>query len=296
LDVAGTVRDGRGGAAVVSGVRPAVVGDLDSQTDWNAALAGVDSVVHLAARVHVMHETERDPLAVFRQVNTYGTERLASQAAAAGVRRLVYVSTIKVNGEETVEAPFSERDPPQPGDAYATSKWEAEQVLMRVSKSTGMEVVIVRPPLVYGPGVRGNFLGLMRLIDKGVPLPVGSCHNRRSLLGLDNFVDFLAACVDHPAAVGEIFVLSDGEDLSTPDLIRRLAAAMGRPARLLPIRSSLLRLAARMVGRPGIYRRLCGSLQVDSSHARRMLGWVPPQTVDAGLAVTAQAFMQCPER
>jgi UDP-glucose 4-epimerase len=159
-----------------------------------------------------------------------------------------------------------------------------------------MEVVIVRPPLVYGPGVKGNFQSLMRLIYKGVPLPVGSCGNRRSLLGLHNFVDFLTTCIDHPAAAGRTFVLSDGEDLSTPDLIRRLARAMEKPARLLPIPPGVLRFATKLIRRPGIYRRLCGSLQVDSSHARRMLGWVPPQTVDAGLAVTAQAFMQHPER
>lgn len=292
VDVAGAVRKDHGNAVCAAGARAVVIDDLGGQTEWTAALTGVDSVVHLAARVHVMREAESDPRTAYHTINTLGTERLATQAVAAGVRRFVYVSTIKVNGEETYDKPFSERDRVHPSDLYANSKWEAEQALMRVSRATGLEVVIARPPLVYGPGVKGNVLSLMRLIYKGVPLPVGACHNQRSLLGLGNFVDFLVTCVDHPAAAGETFVLSDGEDLSTPDLIRRLAAAMDRPARLLSIPPVIFRLAARMIGRPSIYQRLCGSLQVDSGHARRLLGWTPPQSVDAGLAVTAQAFLR----
>jgi len=292
MEVAGAARKDHANEVRAFGARPVVIGDLDSQTDWMAAMTGIDCVVHLAARVHVMREVESDPLAAFRAVNTFGSERLALQAAAAGVRRFVYISTIKVNGEYTENKPFSEQDKPQPSDPYAVSKWEAEQALRRLAVESGLEVVVVRPPLVYGPGVKGNFLSLMRLVHKGIPLPLGRCDNRRSLLGLDNFVDFLAMCIDHPACPGRTFVLSDGEDLSTPDLIRNLAAAMGRPARLLSIPSTWLEFAASLLDRRDVYQRLCGSLQVDSSFARRSLGWSPPQTVDAGLTATARAFLQ----
>lgn len=292
MEVAGAVRKDHGSLVCASGARPVVMGDLGSQTDWRAALAGMDCVVHLAARVHVMHELQGDPLAAFRAVNTFGTERLAIQAAAAGVRRFVYVSTIKVNGEHTRDKPFTEQDQPQPSDPYAISKWEAEQTLHKIAARTGLEVVVVRPPLVYGPGVKGNLLSLMRLVHKGVPLPLGRCDNQRSLLSLDNFVDFLATCIDHSDCPGQTFVLSDGEDLSTPGLIRHLAAAMGRPARLLLVPPTWLKFATSLLGKPGVYQRLCCSLQVDSSHARRALGWSPPQTVDAGLAATARAFLR----
>jgi nucleoside-diphosphate-sugar epimerase len=268
------------------------VGDIGATTDWTQALATVSHVVHLAARVHVMHETARDPLAEFRAVNLAGTERLAMQAAAAGVKRLIYVSTIKVNGEETPGKPFAEGDPPQPSDPYAVSKWEAEQALQRVAVTTGLELVIVRPPLIYGPGVKGNFLSLMRLVENGWPLPVGRCNNRRSLLGLGNFVSFLSLCVRHPAAAGQTFLVSDGEDLSTPELIRRLAAAMGKPPRLLSVPPSWLRVATRLLGRPGAYQRLCGSLQINSGHARQALDWLPPETVSEGLVRTVEGFFQ----
>jgi len=278
----------------IPGVDYRVVGELGSTTNWQDAVAGAKVVVHCAARVHIIHETLSDPLAAFRVVNVLGTEHLALQASAAGVQRLVYVSSIKVNGEETRDRPFTEQDRPQPSDAYAISKWEAERALHGIASRTGLEIVVVRPPLVYGPGVKGNFLSLMRLVHRGVPLPLGRCHNRRSLLGLGNFVDFLATCIDHPASSGETFVLSDGKDFSTPELIRHLAVAMGRPARLLPIPPALVQLATSVLGKPGIYQRLCGSLQVDPSHARRLLGWIPPQTTDAGLTATAQAFLKQP--
>lgn len=269
-----------------------VVGDIGPATTWEGALTDVDVIVHLAARVHVMRETEADPLTKYREVNVFGTDRLARMAADAGVKRLIYVSTIKVNGEETQEKPFAESDPPEPGDPYAVSKWEAEQALHRVAGITSLEVVVVRPPLIYGPGVKGNLMNLMRAVQNGWPLPLGSCDNRRSLIGLRNFVDFLTLCAEHPSAAAKTFLVSDGEDLSTPALIRRLAVAMGRPARLLSVPPSWLRTATRLLGRPGVYERLCGSLQVDSGLARRTLGWEPPETVNDGLARTVESFLQ----
>lgn len=292
ISVTGAVRRDQPEFSFPPDVHLTEVGTINNNTDWSTALASVDTVVHLAARVHVMRESVRDPLAEFRAVNVAGTERLAVQAARAGVKRLVYVSSIKVNGEETLDQPFVESDPPQPGDPYAVSKWEAEQALQRVAEATGLEVVVVRPPLVYGPGVKGNFLSLMGLVQKGLPLPVGRCHNHRSLLGLGNFTDFLALCVRHPAAAGKTFLVSDGEDLSTPELIRRLAAAMGRSPRLLSVPPAWLRVVTRLLGRPGVYQRLCGSLQVDSGLARRTLDWTPPETVNVGLARTVENFLQ----
>ena len=269
----------------------AIVGNIDDATDWTAALSGCNAVVHLAARVHVLHETVRDPLAEFRAVNLDGTVQLARQAAAMGVRRLVYVSTIKVNGEETQGRPFAEDDLPRPNDPYAISKWEAEQALQRVAAETGLEVVIVRPPLVHGPGVKGNFLSMMRSVGRGLPLPLASCVNRRSLIALSNFVDLLKMCISHPAAAGEVFLAADGEDLSTPELLRRVAKSLGRRARLFAFPPSLLRAGARLTGRDGIYVRLCGSLQVDAGKARELLGWTPPSSVDAELARTASWFL-----
>lgn len=292
LSMRGAVRGWKPGIPHPYSLRLFEVGNIDGHTDWSTALAGVDAVVHLAARVHVMREVARDPLAEFRAVNLAGSERLAMQAAAAGVKRLIYVSTIKVNGEETPGKPFVEGDPPQPSDPYAVSKWEAEQALQQVAGATGLELVIVRPPLIYGPGVKGNFLSLMRLVENGWPLPVGRCNNQRSLLSLGNFVSFLALCVRHPAAAGQTFLVSDGEDLSTPELIRRLAAAMSKPPRLLSVPPSWLRVATRLLGRPGVYQRLCGSLQVNSGHARQVLGWLPPETVREGLVRTVEGFFQ----
>lgn len=282
---------GRNNVRPARGSEQVVVGDIGPATDWRKALTHVGIVVHLAARVHVMRESSTSPLAAFRMVNTAGTAHLARVAAASGVKRFIYVSTVKVNGEATDDETFSERNQPGPRDPYAISKWEAEQELHKVAAGTGLEVVIVRPPLVYGPGVKGNFRNLMRVVQRGWPLPVGGCNNRRSLLGLGNFVDFLALCVHHPAAAGQTFLVSDGEDLSTPELIRRLAAAMNRPARLMNVPPSWLRAIMRAFGRAGVYQRLCGSLQVDSSLARRVLDWVPPETVQDGLARTVDDFL-----
>lgn len=238
-----------------------------------------------------MHDRAHDPLAAFRDVNTHGTERLARSAMGAGVHRIVYVSTIKVNGEATGAEPFSETDPPAPSDPHGVSKWEVEQCLQRLAADTGLEMMIVRPPLVYGPGVKGNFLTLLRWAERGIPLPLGDCRNRRSLVGLENFVDFLARCVTHPVAAGETFHAADDEDLSTSELLRWVAQALGRPARLFRAPVSWLRSGVRLVGRVAIYQRLCGSLQVDSGKGRLVLGWVPPLSVDEELARTARWFL-----
>ena len=266
------------------------MGSIDGHTDWGAALDGVTTVIHLAARVHVTRDTAADPLAEFRRVNVAGTERLALQAAARGVRRLVYVSSIKVNGERTDGRPFGDSDMPRPEGAYAQSKLEAEHVLRGIAARTGLDVVIVRPPLVYGPGVKGNFLSLLRLVDSGLPLPFARCDNRRSLIGVTNLADLLAECALHPAAAGEIFLAADGEDLSTPGLVRRVAGALGRRARLLPVPVSWLGGAARLLGRAALYERLCGSLQVDAGKAGRVLGWRPRLTVDDELTATARWY------
>ena len=273
------------------GAGKVVVGSIDGETDWRAALSGGEAVVHLAARVHVMRDTSVDPLAAFRAVNTEGALNLARQAADAGVKRFIFVSSIKVNGEGR-DTPYTEFDLPAPQDAYAFSKWEAEQGLREIELATGMEVVILRPPLVYGPGVGANFLRLMRSVERGLPLPFGRVDNRRSLLYLGNFTDAIRVCLDHPAAAGQTFLLSDGEDVSSADLIRRLALAMHRPARLLPLPPSWLRAAGALLGRGAEVDRLLGSLCVDSSKIQRELGWRPPFSMDEGLSQTADYYFR----
>ncbi len=288
----------KSGSAVRAALRRAVsldiagcevigVGDIDSKTDWTHALAGRQVVMHLAARVHVMQDDASDPLAEFRRVNVAGTENLARQAAANGVKRLVYVSSIKVNGEQTVAAPFSEADIASPQDAYGISKWEAEQALHRVAAETGLEVVIVRPPLVYGNGVKGNFAQMLKVLAKGMPLPLASVKNLRSLVYVENLVDALILCATHPAAAGNTYLVGDGEDISTPDMLRLLGDAMGHPARLFACPLPLLRLAGRMAGKSDQVDRLLGSLRVDSGKIRRELGWVPPHSLQQGLRLTA---------
>ncbi len=265
-----------------------MVGQIDSQTAWQGALEGVDTIFHLAARVHVMNETATDPLTAFRAVNTAGTLNLARQAAAAGVRRLVFLSSIKVNGEHTAPGrPFAANLPARPEDPYGQSKWEAEQGLQDLARETGLEVVVVRPPLVYGPGVRANFAALIRAVHRGWPLPLASVTgNRRSLVALDNLVDLLVTCADHPAAAQQTFLVSDGDDLSTAELLLRMASALGRSPRLLPFPPALLRLGAATLGRQAVVQRLLDNLQVDITHTRQTLGWQPPITVDEGLRRT----------
>ena len=262
----------------------AVVGSLGEPFDWAPALNGVDRVVHLAARVHVMQDSASDPLAEFRRANVAGTLALARAAADAGVRRLVFVSSIKVNGEGTREGvPFTADDPPAPVDPYGVSKREAEHGLFEIGRDTGMEVVVVRPPLVYGPGVGANFLRLLRWVERGVPLPLASVQNRRSLVYVGNLADLIVRCVDRPAAAGRTFVASDGEDLSTADLLVRLGQALRRPARLLPVPVSWLQIGARLVGRPEVAQRLVDNLQVDIGKTRELLDWSPRVSVDEGL-------------
>lgn len=274
----------------ISGQTPCVVGEIGADTDWSKALSDVCTVVHLASRVHVMKESLGDPLSAYREANTLGTVNLARQAVAAGVRRFVFVSTVKVNGEGQ-QAAYSESDTPYPTDPYAISKWEAEQGLRDVAAGSAMEVVIVRPPLVYGPGVKANFLSMMRWVDRGLPLPLGAIHNQRSLVALDNLVDFLMTCATHPAAANQTFLVSDGEDLSTTELLVRVAAALGRPARLLPVPEWMLGAAASLLGKGELARRLCGSLRVEISKAKTLLGWSPPLSVDQGLRRVAADFL-----
>ena len=279
-------------SAPLAGIEQCLIGTIDGQTNWTSALQGVDVVIHLAARVHVMRESADDALAEFRRVNVVATERLARSAATSGVKRLVYVSSIKVNGEATRdEEKFTAADTPAPQDPYGISKWEAEQTLHRLAQETGLEIVIVRPPLVYGPGVKGNFLRLLQLIFRGLPLPLASVSNLRSMIYLGNFVDALALCADHPAASGKTYLVSDGEETSTPQLIRDIARLMGRPCRLWPFPPALLKLTGHITGKLGEVERLRGSLQIDGAQIRRELDWTPPYTLDQGLAETVNWYL-----
>ncbi len=278
----------RSATSQVENAEMVVVGAIDGEICWGAALGGVDVVVHLAARVHVMNDAVADPLAEFRRVNADGTLNLARQAAAAGVRRFIFVSSIKVNGEETaLGQPFTEKDPPAPQGDYAVSKWEAEQGLMQLAAATGMEVVVIRPPLVYGPGVKANFLQMMSWLSKGVPLPLGAIGNKRSLVALANLVDLLVACIDHSAAANQTFLVADGDDVSTTELLQRLGKVLGKPARLLAVPSWLIKGLATLVGKRAAVERLLGSLQVDISKAAKLLNWSPPVSMDAALLETA---------
>lgn len=269
---------------VPSCIEEFAVGEINVATDWGSALRDVNAVIHLAARVHVMHDTEADPLTAFRAVNVDGTLNLARQAVAAGVRRFVFISSVKVNGESTEPGrAFAEADVANPQDAYGVSKHEAEQGLRQIAADTGMEVVIIRPPLVYGPGVKANFAALMRAVQRGWPLPLGAVHNQRSLVALDNLVDFIVTCITHPQAANQTFLVSDGQDLSTTELVRGMARAAGVPARLLPVPVWALQAGARLLGKGDAVQRLCGNLQVDISKARELLGWLPPVSVEEGL-------------
>jgi nucleoside-diphosphate-sugar epimerase len=264
------------------------VSELDGNTSWFSVLKDTDVVIHAAARAHIMRDGALDPLTEYRRVNVHGTLNLARQAAAAGVRRFLFLSSVKVNGESTdgLPRPFGARNDgvnAAPEDAYGLSKWEAEQGLWQIASQTGMEVVVVRPSLVYGPGVKGNFARLLGLVRSGVPLPLAAVNNRRSFIGLDNLVDLLIRCVDHPKAAGQTLLASDNHDLSTPELLRMIANAMGRSARLFPMPVPLLRLAGRALGRLNEVDRLVGSLQVDSSRTRSLLDWTPPVSVEEGV-------------
>jgi nucleoside-diphosphate-sugar epimerase len=279
-------------AVLPAGVRQLPLTSLNGTNDWSEALTDVDVVVHAAARVHVMKEVTSDPLAAFREVNVEATLNLARAAAASGVKRFIYISSIKVNGEGTAPGTaYSADDLPAPIDPYGISKFEAEQGLKVLAADTGMEVVIIRPVLVYGPGVKANFLSMMRWLYRGVPLPFGAVHNQRSLVAIDNLVDLIVTCSDHPAAANQVFLVSDGEDVSTTQLLHKLAQALGTPARLLPIPAWLMSGAAALLGQRALSDRILGSLQVDISKNRQLLGWTPPVTLDKALSLTAQHFL-----
>jgi nucleoside-diphosphate-sugar epimerase len=280
--------------ALPTGVQPAMLSSDYGSAAWHALLSQHRVVIHTVARVHIMNDPSTDPLASFREVNTKGTWDLARQAAAAGIRRFVFVSSVKVNGEETeAHHPYTSADSPAPQDPYGISKLEAEQGLHRIAKETGMEIVIIRPPLVYGPGVKANFASLLRVLQRGIPLPLGGVtQNRRSLVALDNLVDLLITCVDHPAAANRTFMVSDGEDLSTAALLRRMGMALGHPARLLPVPPELLRLGAAVIGKRNLAQRLLGNLQVDITDTRQRLDWTPRISVDEGLRRVAADMVQ----
>ena len=268
------------------------IDEIGANTDWSAALAGTNCVIHCAARAHVMHENETDALSAYRTVYVEGTRNLAEQAADAGVKRFVFLSSIKVNGERTISGSgFTSADNAFPEDAYGISKWEAEQALHEVSARTGLEVVIIRPPLVYGPGVKGNFLSLLGWLKKGIPLPLGAIHNQRSLVGIDNLIDLIITCIDHPAAANQTFLVSDDEDLSTTELLGCMSKALGKPARLVPVPVSLLHFGAKLLGKRDMAQRLLGNLQVDISHTKKVLDWAPPVSVDEGLRRTAEWYL-----
>ncbi len=279
--------------ACTDGLDMVAVANIGKNIDFSEILTGCRCVVHCAARAHVMRELEADALAAYRSVNVEGTRRLAEQAAAAGVRRFVFLSSIGVLGSHTDgREPFSVSDISSPVDDYAVSKWEAELALHEVAARTGLEVVIVRSPLIYGPGAKGNLARLLRLVHLGLPLPLGAVDNRRSFIGLDNLVDVLIRCVDHPRAVGQTFLVSDGEDLSTPDLLGRMAKGIGRSLRLVQVPVPLLRLSADIIGKRAELDRLVGSLQVDSSSTREALDWLPAVSVDAGIRKMVCAYAQ----
>ena len=294
----------RSACELPAGAESVIVGAIEGETDWTEALRGVDVVIHLAARVHVMKEAAVDPLAEFLRVNLYGTSNLAQQAARAGVKRLVYVSSIKVNGERTAptlspspspskgegKSVFSESDEPDPQDPYAISKWRAEQDLQRIAEETGIEVVIVRPPLVYGPGVKGNFISLLAAIDKGIPLPLASANNVRNLVYVGNLVDALIACATHPAAAGQTYLVSDGDDVSTALLVEMIAEALGRNSRSFNFPPEWLRAVATMLGRAEQVDRLFGSLRISDKKIRSELAWSPPYTLEQGLRATADWY------
>ncbi|APA67014.1 UDP-glucose 4-epimerase family protein [Janthinobacterium sp. 1_2014MBL_MicDiv] len=267
------------------------IGDLSATTKWAEALESCSVVIHLAARVHVMQESATDALAAYREINVAATMNLARQAAQQGVKRFVFVSSVKVNGESTGAKPFTASDTAAPQDPYGQSKHEAECALREFSRQSGMEVVIVRPPLVYGPGVRANFHRLMRLAKTGLPLPLGAVHNRRSMVALDNLVDLLILCSSHPRAAGETFLVSDDCDVSIGQLLKMLSTAMGKRSWLLPVPVSCLTFAATLLGQSMQARRLLESLQVDISHTKQTLGWLPAVSLPEAVHKTASAFL-----
>ncbi|CDU10798.1 UDP-glucose 4-epimerase [Vibrio coralliirubri] len=270
-----------------------VIPSIDASTDWSGAFEGVDCVVHCAARVHQMNETEQDALIAYRDINTLGTLNLAKQAAEAGVKRFVFVSSIKVNGElSEPNLPFEPNLKNTPQDPYGLSKYEAEVDLAKLSKETGLEVVIIRPPLVYGPGVKANLLSMMRLIDKGIPLPFGAIKNQRSLVYLDNLSNLILTCCEHPSAPGYTFLASDDQDVSTTQLMQTIAHAMGKSPRLIPIPMSWIQAGSSVLNKQHIAQRICGNLQVEIGLTKDILGWKPPVSFEQGIKITVEAYLK----
>jgi len=268
-----------------------VINSLAVGSCFQSELEGIDIVIHSAARAHIMKDEVADPLAEYRKVNVAGSENLASQAAAAGVKRFIYISSVKVLGESTSgKDPYTESMTTTPEDAYGQSKYEAEEALKKIAEETGMELVIIRPPLVYGPGVKANFLSLLKLSKLSVPLPFGLVNNQRSMIYRENLVDFIIRCIEHPNAADQTFLISDGQDLSLSHLIRTIRKAMNKPAWLLPVPVSLFRLAGKVTRKTAVVDRLVGDLQVDSSKAQRLLDWTPPYTIDEGIKATVADF------
>ena len=277
----------------LNNIQCVTIDDIGPDNSWRKALNNVDVIVHTAARVHIMNDDAKDPLFEFRKVNVDGTLNLARQAADAGVKRFIFISSIKVNGEVTeVNQPFIETDVPAPIDPYGITKYETEKALFHLADETGMEVVCIRPPLVYGAGVKANFHSMMKWLYKGIPLPFGEIHNKRSLVALDNLVDLIVICIEHPNAVNQIFLVSDGEDLSTTELLKRVAASLGKKARLMPVNQQLLEIGLTLVGKKDLAQRLCGSLQVDISKTKKLLDWTPPVKVDEALLKTAEHYIE----
>ncbi|MDA9980717.1 NAD-dependent epimerase/dehydratase family protein [Pelagibacterales bacterium] len=282
---------------IISNSDEVVIGNISANTNWSESLIDIKCIIHCAARAHIMNETDSDSLTAYRKVNVDGTRNLAEQAAMMGVKRFIFLSTIGVNGDFTSRLKsFTHKDKPAPTANYAISKWEAEQVLKKISIRTGLEVVIIRPTLVYGPGVKGNFLRLLNLIKQGFPLPLGSIDNRRSFVGLDNLVDLIITCVDHIKAPGQTFLISDGIDLSTPDLIRKLENSMGKSSRLFPIPISILNFIGLISGRHRDVERLVHSLQVDYSHTKDLLDWKPIQSFENGLLEMIKSYLKTLKR
>ena len=271
------------------GIESVPIGSIGPETIWAPLLAGMDIIVHLAARTHVTRELDQNSLQAYLSINVEGTERLARSAAAAGVKRFIYLSSVKVNGAGK-EEPYSELDAPAPKDAYGISKTEAEKVLHRVSAETGMQIVIIRPPLVYGPGVKANFLRLMQIVDRRIPLPMSRIQNSRSMIYRDNLVDAIMTCIVEKNAAGKTYLVSDGEDVSTPELIRRIAASLERKACLFPVSPKLIQRAGKCIGITSVVYRLLGTLTVDSSRIQKELNWTPPYTMERGLEETAKWF------
>ncbi|MCY6493544.1 UDP-glucose 4-epimerase family protein [Leptolyngbya sp. GGD] len=278
----------RSDAVLSPSVTPILVSSI-AELDDHPILPQIDVVIHLAARVHQMNDTAADPLSEFRAVNTEATKSLAIAAATAGVKRFVYLSSIKVNGDGQA-SPYTERSTPQPADAYGISKWEAECALNEIAATTDLEIVILRPPLVYGAGVKANFLNLMNLVKTGIPLPLGGIHNQRSLVYVGNLVDAIVTCATHPQAAGQTFLVSDSTDVSTPELVRKISESMRKPVRLMPISPVILTNLARILGKTATLDRLFGSLTIDSSKLRQTLNWQPPFTLEQGLEQTARGF------